>query len=342
MVKDAQNTTILLLALAVGDLLTLWSQVPQYMGIVTPEIFNATYTFDYVNDYVQGAYVWLQVAAPEFADWILIAFSIGRVRAVIAPLSHQGASPARTSRVVIVCAFLYAAATSLYTAVTQYYLLATLDIPTFDIETGRPVIRNLPYWLDTWNTANALYKDVEVIVVFVIFLTCNIIIIRAIVQRRRTTSLRKTSTSTDRKQTSGKAILISAVSTYLVCMLPQTINEILEMLARYPYCVREYRMYATVWRPAELLMLIPYSFNFYLYVAFSMKFRKEARSTFRRILARFPCRRGRVADGCASGQRKGSETYSVVFQVDSRRASDALVVKLSTSNPRKAQKSPME
>ncbi|XP_055344108.1 platelet-activating factor receptor-like [Paramacrobiotus metropolitanus] len=323
--KDPQSITVFLLALAVGDLLTLWMQVPQYMFVVTPEIFNVAYIFDYVNDYVQGLYIWLQLTFPTFADWILVVFSVGRVRAVIDPLSYHGPSPARTARIIVVCIFIYAAIINLYKGVTQYYLLATLDIPTFDEESGRPFIRNLPHWLETWNTVNAFYKDVEIMVIFLILLSCNSIIIWAIFKRRRNLQLRATVTDTDRKQTSGKAILVSAVSTYLICMLPEAINEMLGMLARYPYCMYDYRMYNTLWRPAQLLMLVPYSFNFYLYFAFSMKFRTDAKETFKRIVEKCQCCRGGMENGYMPGPRRGSEALSEIFQLDSRRASDALV-----------------
>ncbi|XP_055349619.1 sex peptide receptor-related protein 2-like [Paramacrobiotus metropolitanus] len=269
-----------------------WIHLPEYIFVVNPDIFNSNYIFDYVNDYVQGLYIWLQSGFPRFADWVLVVFSVERFRAVVKPLSQP--ISIRVSRINVVTCFLYGTVACVDKAIAQYYLLATLDIPSFDAETSLAFQPSLPQSLQTWNAISIFYGVVETFVIFGILLICNVTIIYKVINHRRKTvrlqadsHLRKPGTTKAphrAKQKMEAPLLISAVSVYLICRLPQAVNDTLGRLSRYPFCFVNYQSYNVVWRPADVIMLIPYSINFYLYCAFSTKFRKGVKATFTVVL----------------------------------------------------------
>ncbi|XP_055346969.1 uncharacterized protein LOC129594342 isoform X2 [Paramacrobiotus metropolitanus] len=295
-IKNAQSADILLLGLAVADLLTLWIFFPIYLFLISPAIFDSSYTFDYVNDYVQGLYIWLQSGFPKFADWVLVVFSVERLRAVVTPLSP--AISVRVTRILVVTCLLYGIVTCIDKAIAQYYLLTTLDIPSFDAETSLPFQSSLPGYMQAWNTTSTFYGVVEEFVVFIILLICNMAIIYKVISHRRKSvrlhaqlaiKAKPGVTSAPhriKKQTREAPLLISAVSTYLICKLPQAVNDTLGRLSRYPFCFVNYQNYNVLWRPADSIMLIPYSVNFYLYCAFSTKFRKDLKATYTALLVK--------------------------------------------------------
>ncbi|XP_055346626.1 uncharacterized protein LOC129594091 [Paramacrobiotus metropolitanus] len=158
-IRPPQCATVFLIALAVGDLLTLWMQLPQYMFILNPDMFTMQYySYEKMNAYTQGWYIWMQMMWPVFSDWILIAFSVERVKALFNPLSYHGPPAARRARIVILCILLYAALSCVYKAVVHYYVLATRDLKAFSEDTPKVIIPGLPGWLQKWSDINGFYK----------------------------------------------------------------------------------------------------------------------------------------------------------------------------------------
>ncbi|XP_055345164.1 sex peptide receptor-like [Paramacrobiotus metropolitanus] len=289
-IRHVPSADVLLLALAVGDLLTVWIYFPEYMFVVNPDIFNSIYTFDYVNDYIQGLYIWLQIGFPRFADWVLVVFSIERFRAIVrAHLTYPVS--AKVSRILVLTCFLYGIVTCIDKAVAQYYLLAVLDITNFDVETSLAFPSSLPRNIQTWNTISTIYGLVETFVVFTILLVCNATIIYKILTYHRdgarlhtqlvfTAEPGVSNVPHRGKQKIEAPLLVSAVSMYLICRLPAAINDTLGQLSQYPFCSVNYQNYDVLWRPLDSIKLIPYSVNFYLYCAFSTKFRKRVKATY--------------------------------------------------------------
>ncbi|XP_055346814.1 uncharacterized protein LOC129594220 isoform X2 [Paramacrobiotus metropolitanus] len=217
--KHSQCTTTFLIALAVGDLLAVWMQLPRYIWEINPDIFsNPKYTYAHINYYTQGWYIWMQLMWFDFSNWILIAFSVERVRALFDPLSYRGPPAAKRARIVIGFVFVCAALSNMYRMVMQYYLMATRDIPTFLKDSVNAFITGAPNWLQTWNDVNMYYKDIEVIVVFLILLICNICIIRCIFRHRQKISFCPTITSTDRKRAGGSTVDFGCVNILLAAV----------------------------------------------------------------------------------------------------------------------------
>ncbi|XP_055346813.1 uncharacterized protein LOC129601447 isoform X1 [Paramacrobiotus metropolitanus] len=196
-----------------------WMQLPRYIWEINPDIFsNPKYTYAHINYYTQGWYIWMQLMWFDFSNWILIAFSVERVRALFDPLSYRGPPAAKRARIVIGFVFVCAALSNMYRMVMQYYLMATRDIPTFLKDSVNAFITGAPNWLQTWNDVNMYYKDIEVIVVFLILLICNICIIRCIFRHRQKISFCPTITSTDRKRAGGSTVDFGCVNILLAAV----------------------------------------------------------------------------------------------------------------------------
>lgn len=74
---------------------------------------------------------------------------------------------------------------------------------------------------------------------------------------------------------SGKALLISAVSVFLVSQFPMLINDLLGIFSAYPFCSFRYRNYANIAQVTDVLARVPYSVNFFIYFASSQNFRAQ-------------------------------------------------------------------
>lgn len=133
-------------------------------------------------------------------------------------------------------------------------------------------------------------QEGEIIVIFLLLLSADLFIIFTVIRSKRNSdfNLRKTQNNEPgRKETSGTRILVAAVTVYLFAQLPQVINETLGFFSGYPFCVAEYTQFYQVYPVVQTLAWVTYSANFYLYFAFSAKFRSQVQLLLQSFRVRF-------------------------------------------------------
>ncbi|XP_055354103.1 uncharacterized protein LOC129599803 [Paramacrobiotus metropolitanus] len=208
--KSSQSSAVYLLAMAIADIVTVWLYFWQFLFTVRPDIFVSTNGFDWFNDNIQGAYVWLQQVFMAFSYWVLAAFSSERVIAVINPLKFR--TTRRTTQILVSCIFIYCCISNICRLVTQYWMWANLDIDTFDKESASMFSSTWPSWLTTWNSVQVVYTNVEVFIVCTILIASTTIILTSIVRHQKTLGIRATTNSavSDKKNKKdfGRTILI--------------------------------------------------------------------------------------------------------------------------------------
>ncbi|XP_055348019.1 somatostatin receptor type 5-like isoform X2 [Paramacrobiotus metropolitanus] len=136
--KKKTNANCFMTAMAVGDLVFMWSRLLRYNQL-TSRILQISYNFEAtlaVYPYIYYAQKWSQF----LSDWVLIAFSLERLIAVVSPLRFMWLLRPFIARCAIVCLFVLAGVFQAERFATEYF--------RYNFNSLSP--RNFPKWLRQW------------------------------------------------------------------------------------------------------------------------------------------------------------------------------------------------
>ncbi|OQV25027.1 hypothetical protein BV898_01234 [Hypsibius exemplaris] len=156
------STNVYMTAVAVASLFVLWLWFPVYLANLYTLLDNKStllYNYKTYHEY-EGIRVWGKDTAMATADWILLAFSLTRLLAVIRPFSFKALQTAKAAGII---SFVLLGLAGLFTMVNvaEYY---SRKYPYLN-STAR---KNRPQWAKNWyetlqvpaEVANTLFKFV--------------------------------------------------------------------------------------------------------------------------------------------------------------------------------------
>ncbi|OQV25029.1 hypothetical protein BV898_01236 [Hypsibius exemplaris] len=314
-------TNVYMTVVAVACLFVLWLWFPVYLSSLYVILDNKStllYNYKTYHEY-EGIRMWGKDTALITADWVLIAFSMTRLMAVVQPFSFKAFQTAKAARIISFI-LLCLAALFMLVDVVEYY---SRKYPYL----GSVAKKNRPPWLKTWyetlqvpaEVANTLLKFVALIVINGTMLV--------VLNRQRNSDCNQHNSAqranSDRRYRNSN-ILLPACVPFTVTQLPWLVMNILNTAAD-SFGSEAAKVPADVRKFAEpfftLCQLTNYSVNFIMYVTFSKRFREQ----FMEIFIPKACR-NRLG-GCLKRKADGNSRLGQDVRLNTLKTSSTTITK---------------
>ncbi|XP_055346569.1 probable G-protein coupled receptor B0563.6 [Paramacrobiotus metropolitanus] len=264
--KKKCTTNCYMMAMAIADIVFSWSNLPKYNAL-TSQVLQRPYNVAVsraVHPYVIFAKHWSMI----YCDWVLIAFSLERLLAVLIPLRVKWLLRPRTARIIIVALF---------------FLAVIFAMERFVLEYIRYTYNDFPPWIKRWNEIENIAGLTVVVGNFSSLFIIDTMIIIAL--RRHRSAVGHIRTQQSNRQHNSNMIVLTDVALYLIFTFPTfVLNCLIEATNVKMYSLTpQSRLIAD--RICVVLHQCGHSIGFYLYLIVS----KQYRESFQQMCSHVAC-----------------------------------------------------
>ncbi|OQV24881.1 hypothetical protein BV898_01466 [Hypsibius exemplaris] len=269
------------MAMAVADLFIMWLFFPIWLKKIHPNLLDL-HTYVRFDRLYKGIHNWLIITCYFISDWITVTFSLERLLVISNPLRFLGRFTTSNALTTV-----------------SIILLIGFIKPTFFVlnffswlQSGLPEqiwLKERPEWMNDWGAVHNTVIVLDRVIAFTILLTINILITVYLCRREKILSrdLREGQLHSSRPSSNdsfhGSTILSRGCAIQcLIFKFPCFTYYALLLATRPPFCTYHFPNYEQEYWLAfvSFFLMFNYSINFYLYYAFSEKFRQQLRATF--------------------------------------------------------------